>query len=77
MSSPRQHPRAEDGDGVGRRPAVVACLGGGGAYGIGLHFGVAQALQEFGLPLTGAPVLGTSAGAWAGAALSLASTWAR
>ena len=50
---------------------MVACLGGGGAYGIGLHFGVAQALQEFGLPLTGAPVLGTSGGAWAGAALEL------
>jgi predicted acylesterase/phospholipase RssA len=56
---------------VRQRPAVVACLGGGGAYGIGLHFGVADALREFGLPLTQAPVVGTSAGAWAGAALAL------
>ena len=50
---------------------MVACLGGGGAFGFGVHFGVARALQEFGVPLTGAPVLGTSAGAWTGAALSL------
>ncbi len=53
------------------RPPVVACLGGGGAFGIGMHFGVADALQELGMPLVDLPVLGTSAGAWAGAALAV------
>ncbi len=56
---------------VQERPPVVACLGGGGAFGIGMHFGVADALQELGIPLVDLPVLGTSAGAWAGAALAV------
>lgn len=56
---------------VQERSAVVACLGGGGAFGIGMHFGVADALRELGIPVQDLPVLGTSAGAWAGAALAV------
>lgn len=50
------------------RPSVVAVLGSGGAYGIGVHFGVARALDEVGIHLNQAPLIGTSAGAYAAAA---------
>lgn len=50
------------------RPPVVAVLGSGGAYGIGVHFGVARALDEVGISLRQAPLIGTSAGAYAAAA---------
>jgi predicted acylesterase/phospholipase RssA len=52
----------------GIRPPVVAVLGSGGAYGIGVHFGVARALEEVGIRLGQAPLIGTSAGAYAAAA---------
>ncbi len=53
------------------RPGVSACLGGGGAFGIGLHFGVARALADAGVRIAQVPTIGTSAGAWAAAALAL------
>jgi predicted acylesterase/phospholipase RssA len=53
------------------RPKVSMCLGGGGAFGVGLHFGVARAFADAGLPLNHVVSIGTSAGAWAAAALAL------
>jgi hypothetical protein len=49
------------------RPLAIA-LGGGGAFGIGFHLGVLDALGAAGVPIDDAPMLGVSAGAWAAAA---------
>ena len=51
------------------RPPLVGVLGSGGAFGIGVHFGVARALAEVGVRLAPAPLIGTSAGAYAAGAL--------
>ena len=53
-------------------PARVAlCLGGGGAFGIGMHDGVLRALVDDGMDLSTATFFGTSAGAWAASAFVL------
>jgi predicted acylesterase/phospholipase RssA len=52
-----------------RRP-ISACFGGGGAFGIGFNLGVADGLIEGGIPVDHGPMLGTSAGSWAAAALA-------
>jgi NTE family protein len=57
-----------------RRPLAV-CLGGGGAFGIGFNMGVALGLREAGIDVTRAPMLGTSAGAYAAAALAAGITF--
>jgi predicted acylesterase/phospholipase RssA len=49
-----------------KTPLSVA-LGGGGAYGIGFHLGMTRAFEEQGIPVTSAPTIGVSAGAWAAA----------
>jgi hypothetical protein len=49
-----------------KTPLSVA-LGGGGAYGIGFHLGITRAFEEQGIPVTSAPTIGVSAGAWAAA----------
>ena len=46
-------------------------FGGGGAFGIAWHLAVMAALDDAGFPIHGAPAVGTSAGAWACAALRL------
>jgi len=46
-------------------------FGGGGAFGIAWHLAVLAALRDAGFPVKGAPAVGTSAGAWACAALRL------
>lgn len=53
------------------RPPLAVVLGGGGPFGIAYGCGALEALTAAGVPVAGAPVLGTSAGAWAGAALRL------
>jgi predicted acylesterase/phospholipase RssA len=42
-------------------------LGGGGAYGIGFHLGIIEALEAEGVPVSAGPMIGLSAGAWAAA----------
>lgn len=53
------------------RAPVGAVLGGGGLFGIGYALGVIEGLATHGVTLMGAPLLGTSAGSWAAAAVSL------
>ena len=50
------------------RPPLVGVLGSGGAFGIGVHFGVARAFEEVGIRLAQAPLVGSSAGAYAAGA---------
>lgn len=50
------------------RPPLIGVLGSGGAFGIGVHFGVARALEEIGIRLAQAPLVGSSAGAYAAGA---------
>lgn len=45
--------------------------GGGGIFGIGYCVGVAHGLAAGGIPVGGAPALGTSAGSWAASAVAL------
>jgi hypothetical protein len=56
------------------RPApstpFAMALGGGGAYGIAFHLGVTHALLEAGIPVDRGPMVGISAGSYAGAALA-------
>jgi predicted acylesterase/phospholipase RssA len=52
-------------------PLSVA-LGGGGAFGIAFHLGLAHGLDSQGVRLASHPMLGVSAGAWAAAALATA-----
>jgi hypothetical protein len=56
------------------RPLAV-CFGGGGLFGIAYLLGVAEALIDGGVDLTHTPALGTSAGAWAAAAVGLGIRW--
>jgi NTE family protein len=49
--------------------------GGGGVFGIAYGFGVAQGLMEEGVPVAGAPALGTSAGSWVAGAVALGLTY--
>jgi len=58
-------------------PAVTAgphrlsmVYGGGGVFGIGYCVGVAHGLAAGGIPVVGAPSLGTSAGSWAASAVA-------
>src|SRR4051812_35294776 len=71
VSSPQQvrRHRVRAGAGHPTRVPVAACFGGGGAYGIGFNLGVATGLQDAGIDVLGGPMLGTSAGAYAAAAL--------
>ncbi|MEY4391801.1 MAG: hypothetical protein RLZZ544_510 [Actinomycetota bacterium] len=46
-------------------------FGGGGMFGIGYAMGVIHGLAEQGVTFVGAPLLGTSAGSWAAAAVAL------
>src|SRR6476646_8090765 len=50
------------------RPPLVGVLGSGGAFGIGVHFGAARAFEEVGIRLAQAPLVGSSAGAYAAGA---------
>lgn len=49
---------------------MAVCLGGGGAFGLGFHLGVASGMREHGIDLARWPMLGTSAGSHAAAALA-------
>jgi len=49
--------------------------GGGGVVGIAYTFGVASGLAAAGIPVAGAPSLGTSAGSWTASALALGLTY--
>ncbi len=62
---------------------LAACFGGGGAFGIGFDMGVADGMIEDGVDVRSVPLLGTSAGSYAAAALAagisfdqLADEWA-
>jgi predicted acylesterase/phospholipase RssA len=48
---------------------MAVALGGGGAFGIAFHLGIADALAEAGMPIENAPMTGLSAGSYAAAAL--------
>jgi NTE family protein len=47
-------------------------LGGGGAFGIAFHLGIAAGLDDAGIDISGAPMIGLSAGSYAAAALATA-----
>ena len=51
------------------RVPVAACFGGGGSFGIAFNLGVAMGLDDAGVEVLSGPMLGTSAGAYAAAAL--------
>lgn len=53
------------------RSPFAMVLGGGGWFGIGYHLGILDALHTSGFPVRSSPILGTSAGSWAGAATLL------
>lgn len=53
-----------------RRPLAMV-YGGGGVVGIAFTAGVAAGLASAGIPVAGAPALGTSAGSWTAAAMAL------
>lgn len=53
------------------RAPIGAVFGGGGLFGIGYALGVVEGLSNFGVTFAGSPMLGTSAGSWAAAAVSL------
>ncbi len=58
------------------RPHPLSMVyGGGGVFGIGYGAGVAQGLARSGIPVAGAPSLGTSAGSWVAAAIALGLTY--
>lgn len=48
---------------------MAVALGGGGAFGIAFHLGIADALAEAGMPVHHSPMIGLSAGSYAAAAL--------
>jgi hypothetical protein len=52
------------------RPPLASCFGAGGAYGIAFVLGVATGLAESGIDVRTGPMIGTSAGAYAAAALA-------
>jgi hypothetical protein len=52
------------------RPPLASCFGAGGAYGIAFVLGVAKGLAESGIDVRTGPMIGTSAGAYAAAALA-------
>jgi NTE family protein len=76
VSHEHTDPRHVDLDGA---PAVVRLpehpltmvYGGGGAFGIAYGLGVAHGLASAGIPVAGAPALGTSAGSWVAAMVAL------
>lgn len=45
-------------------PGLSVAFGGGGPFGIAYGLGVADALTAAGVPIGGAPMVGTSAGSW-------------
>jgi NTE family protein len=58
------------------RPHPLSMVyGGGGVFGISYGAGVAQGLARSGIPVTTAPSLGTSAGAWVASAVMLGLTY--
>ncbi len=60
---------------VAARHPLAMVYGGGGVFGIAYACGVAQGLAEAGVPVAGAPSLGTSAGSWTAAAVALGLTF--
>lgn len=52
------------------RPPIAGVFGGGGLFGIGYALGVIDGLRVNGTTFDGAPMLGTSAGSWAAAAVA-------
>ena len=50
--------------------SVTTCFGAGGAFGIAFNLGVAHGLMQAGMPVERGAMLGTSAGAYAAAALT-------
>jgi len=56
----------------GRDQRVVSsCFGGGGFFAMAFATGVADGMEEAGLPVRNGPMLGTSGGAWAAGAIAL------
>jgi predicted acylesterase/phospholipase RssA len=51
------------------RVPIASCFGGGGSYGIAFNLGVVIGLAEAGIDVLRGPMLGTSAGSYAAAAL--------
>ena len=72
-----QHSQADNVDVVGHpalleeRHPLAMVYGGGGVVGIAYTAGVAAGLITSGIPVAGAPSLGTSAGSWTASALAL------
>lgn len=50
---------------------LVTVFGGGGLFGIAFGLGIAEALRDDGVPVDTAPSVGTSAGSWVAAGISL------
>lgn len=58
------------------RHPLAMVYGGGGVVGIAYTAGVAAGLASAGIPVAGAPALGTSAGSWTASALALGLSYA-
>lgn len=57
------------------RPAVTITLGGGGAFALGMHLGLADGLRESGIDIATSPLMGTSGGAYAAVAIATGMTF--
>jgi len=56
------------------RVSIATCFGGGGAFGIAFNLGIACGLAQAGISVERGPMLGTSAGTYAAAALTQGTT---
>lgn len=79
MAHEHSAPGSVDVDGhptlLAARHRLAMVYGGGGVFGIAYACGVAAGLAEAGIPVAGAPALGTSAGSWVAAAVALGLTF--
>src|SRR4051812_34105969 len=57
------------------RPAMAACFGTGGAFGVGFNMGVAAGLLDEGIDCRRGPMIGTSAGGYTACALAAGITF--
>jgi NTE family protein len=57
------------------RPPLTVTLGGGGAYALGFHLGIADGLRDEGIDISRSPLMGTSGGSHAAVAIATGMTY--